>query len=644
MPVSVPSYNQLLGAMMRKFMAVTGVNDMHKGSVIATLLEAAAQNDFSQFGALIQLLDDSSVDNATGADLAALALQYGITNAPLPAQTASGYVTFGDSTVTAVSTNVYIGSNLPIAGDLVIKVNSIAGFSNGAKLYIGTGTPNNEGPFTIASVTPGVAFGTITITTPLANNHNANEVVLLAQGGNRTIPKGTNVQVPQSNTAPAVLYVTSVDAVIADGESQVQNILVTATSPGSAGNAALGAISQFTTVPFSGATVTNPTSFSNGADIETDDQLRDRIKNTIQSLSNGVPQAILTAITGLFSPTDNKTVVSANLIQPTAPGDVGTLFVDDGTGFEPGYAGQGEEDLIDNASGGEAYFQIGNFPIIRPQVTTTLSQPYDLSVGGTLTVRVNGVATSVNLDPATFPNPSGATAIQIAEAINAASATTNFSARTADGLTQVVVFASGEMDETIQVEAGGVNDVLGFPTSKVTALLLYKNNQLLTEDGITASAASANIDSWASPPDPSVITLAINGKPTVWIKVASGALYVSYDGTNYAQLVGVTTFLSLGVTITTASVPQWALVLNQAVSGATFSADNDTLVLTSDIPDSTASTIQVVPVSAGGGNLATVQGWDTTLHVGVPSEYSLNRFSGQLKLATPLLEGDSNGG
>ena len=451
MGISVKSYPELLGSMVRKVMAITGVSDMHKGSVILTMLEGAAQNDYEQMAALVRLLDDASVDYATGADLVKVAHQYGLDDAPLPATNATGFVTIGDSTFTKLATNVYVGANPPIAGDLVLKVNSVTGFVGGNQVYVGRGTSNSEGPFTIASVSAGTAYGTITLTAPLANNHNVNETVIKAQGGNRTVLRGAKVQIPASNASPAVSFTTQVDAVVLDGEDTLDNILVQCDVPGTIGNAPLGYISQFSSVPFTGATVTNPSKFNNAKDVETDDALRQRIKDHVQGLSKGTPESILSAILNLFDPDDNKRVVSASLIEPTTAGDYGQLYIDDGTGFEPSYAGVGTEALIDAAAGTEAFFQLGNYPVIRAQVTTTKAQPFDFTTGATLTVKVNGIASTVALDPADFDVPSAASAIEVAEAINSRS--TTITARTAEALSKVVIFPAGKTDETIQVVA-----------------------------------------------------------------------------------------------------------------------------------------------------------------------------------------------
>lgn len=643
MAVIVKSFQQLAGQMLRRLMAVTGINDTVKGSGVLTFLEAVAQNDFEQIAALIQLLDDVDVDHATGIDLDKLAIQYGLLKGRLLATFGTGYVDVSDSTFTKVSTNLYVGANPPLAGDSAIKVNSITGINNGDQIYVGRGTANEEGPITITTVSAGVAFSTINLSTPLTFNHNGNEAVIRAQGGLRSIAKGTKVRIPASNVSEQVTFATQADATIADGESIVQNVLVRADKPGSTGNAGLRLINDFSSAPFSGATVTNNSAFSNATDREEDDDLRARIKSHIQSLARGVAEAIKSGVLGLFDDEDNKRVVSASLIEPVSAGDPATLYIDDGTGFEPSFVGRGSETVIEAAGGTEQFLQLGSFPIVKAQLVSTKAHPYDFSVGGSFVVKVNDVAESIDFSPADFETPDGATAIEVANIIN--DNATTFEARTAEAQSKVVIFSKGLDDDRLQAIDGDVNDILGFSTDEVLTLRLYKNDELLNHDGATASVESADFDSWAGLTDPSVLALDVNDKPRQWLRVGSTSLEVAYgQGTTagtYVNITGVTTFLSLGVTIATASVEQWATVLNQIIQGAQFEANQDRLRLVSLMETAADSRIQIVSTAtAPTANLAASQGWDTTEHLGRESDYAMNRFSGQIELAEPLVAND----
>ncbi len=631
MPISVPSYNELLGNMLRKLYAIAGVNDTHKGSVLLTLLEAAAQNDSEQFATLLDMLDLFSLDATTGADLDKRSIELGLTQGRLPATKSSGYVTFTDSTITKVSTAIYVGSAAPIAGSNTLNVNDASSLAAAQSIYVGRGTLSSEGPLVIASVTNNTTYWTIQLVGTLAHNHAVNESVIKAQGGSRVIAAGTSVKVPANNTSTEKSFKTQASATIQDGEAVIENVLVTAQAPGASSNVPFGTINQFTTIPFTGCTVTNPASFSNAEDLETDDELRDRIKSHIQSLSKGVEQAILSGVVGVFDPDEAKKVISATLVEPTTAGEVTTLYIDDGTGFEPSFSGGGVEDVITSAAGTEQFLQLGNYPVVKAQATSTSSQPYDFSVGRTLVVKVNGVTEEIVLTPSAFQVPSNASAIEVASAINDASASVG--ARTASGQTTVVIYPL--TDASLEVVAGGANDALQFPTELAYALKLYRDDVLLYQNGLTATQSSSDYSTWAGITDPTTITVTANGKPTQYIRLGTASLEVSVNGTNWIGVSGASFFSDLGTTIQSASLTQWVTILNQALQGCTASANGAQLLVTSDLFTSASSSLVI------GGAAQTYLGFSSTESTGQPSDYYLNRFSGQIELATPLTTGES---
>jgi uncharacterized phage protein gp47/JayE len=296
MAIQFKSYQQIVGDMLRKITSITGINDFHKGSVILTIIEAMAQEIFTEYGALINILDNFSLDNVSGIDLDNKAKEFGLER--LEATFSSGFTKIIDNTITKKFTTVYAGSTPPIAGDTNIKVADASEFPAGSYIYIGRTTANVEGPIQIGTPVNNTSYWDVPLITPLAKNHNLNETVILAQGGNRTVASNIIVNIPASNISPAVSFKILTGAILADGEDTLNNILVSCVTAGSIGNAPLGAITQFGTTPFNGAQVTNTIAFSNGRDLETDQELRERIKNHIQSLSKGTLIAILNGIVG----------------------------------------------------------------------------------------------------------------------------------------------------------------------------------------------------------------------------------------------------------------------------------------------------------------------------------------------------------
>ena len=57
MAIQIKSFNQILGDMVRKIVAETALNDLNAGSVLLTLLEAAAANDYENNTAILNVLE-----------------------------------------------------------------------------------------------------------------------------------------------------------------------------------------------------------------------------------------------------------------------------------------------------------------------------------------------------------------------------------------------------------------------------------------------------------------------------------------------------------------------------------------------------------------------------------------------------------
>ena len=97
MTVRLRSYNEILGDMVRKIIADTPLNDLNNGSVLLTLLEAAAANDFENNVATLNILELLNVDSLKNNDLDAYASQLGLERKI--AVRSSGFVNISDSTI-----------------------------------------------------------------------------------------------------------------------------------------------------------------------------------------------------------------------------------------------------------------------------------------------------------------------------------------------------------------------------------------------------------------------------------------------------------------------------------------------------------------------------------------------------------------
>lgn len=101
----------------------------------------------------------------------------------------------------------------------------------------------------------------------------------------RTIPAGTVCM-----TQGYVRFATLEEGVLAAGESYV-DVPVQAVSAGAAGNVKAGSIKMLATTPVGITGCSNPTAMTQGADEESDEQLRRRILGSFARLPNGVNSA-----------------------------------------------------------------------------------------------------------------------------------------------------------------------------------------------------------------------------------------------------------------------------------------------------------------------------------------------------------------
>lgn len=564
-------FPEIVGEMIARTSATTPLTDVNFGSIFTTMLEAAAQEDDEQYFSMLEIIRGYSLDTITGSDLDDRATEYNIIRSA--AQTATTTVTLGDTAITKVDTGVYSGLPGAAAGATAINGDDASGFPTSGSIIVGRNTPNAE-TVAYSSITNNTNYVTFNLSGALANDHGTDESIIYSQGGNRLVVSGTVVLVPASDVSQQINYTLDNNATILDGESEVTEIAVTAQEAGTGANVPVGAISRFDSLPFATATVTNPSRVTNGRDIETDQELRDRIKDHVQSLSRGTGRAIITGVTGLIS--SNKRVVSASLIEPTLPAGVVKLFIDDGTGFIPAFTSVGSEEIVANATGGEQFVEVNNFPIVKAFVETQSEEPFNLSGTETLFVEVGGMAETITFDSTDFAVPGAATAQEVLTKINAVA--TLYEARISGARTKVRIFSRSNSDEEIQVTGGTANTELDFQTDLkfTTKIYLERNNEvsLLSKDGITASIESGSAAAYTLSAFDQNLAIVVDGKQI-----------------QYANLK-VADFL----TPTNISANEIVTSLNLQLSGAVADASsNDTRVsLSSNTERSSGSKIRIV--------------------------------------------------
>lgn len=619
------SKRQIKTNILVKILALLGLNDINDGSVLDVLSDAIAQEDFSQYVAMAQIARLVNLDYITGTDLDNKAFEYGLIRDP--ALPSTGLINILRPVgFVKVATTFYAGLPAPIAGNTVINVNNASSVLIGSSgtLILGRGTANEEQVTYSSAPINNINYWTFTVS-PLANNHSVEESVILAQGINESILAGTQIQVPSTGTTAAILFTTDDDVVLLSGESEVDGVSVTAVTPGSAGNISTNQINgtqAFPTPPFSGAIAVNPEQFTTGEDQESDASLRDAIRNWVQSLSRGIKAAIKNAIIGLVDPVTAKRVVSANIVLPQSVGPV-LVYIDDGNGFEPSFQSQGFEDIVDSAFGKETRLQLNFTPIIKAQVASALSEPFNMSTAGlTLTYTVGNFSETVTFQNSDFTFPGAASAGEIVAAIN--NRAKLIEARTANGGTGIVITGVTDSNEQIQVTGGTSNSILGFSTTLKYTLLLYKNDLLLNKDGFTATLDSQNLapfDFTAIGASPWFLDIVVDGK-------TANPQVVTFQTSDF-------------VTPSAGRVAEVIAVINAQLSGATaIGLNNNTQVrIISNTPLSSASQLHV---TGGTANNATFGfNFSTTPIIGANSDYTLNRELGTIQLNTPLALNDT---
>ena len=622
------SYDSILGDLLSTYAAKTGINDFNIGSAVTSFFETVALTAARSSGDIFQILNDFSIDRATGSALQRLAAENGVT--PIVATPATGLVSIIDTSFTKIFTLIYAGTTPPNIGTVTLNISNGASFPATGSVYIGRGTPDIEGPLPYTSVVPTGGYYVMTLSTPTSKYHNLGESVILSQGNLRTIGSGTTIIAPSVGANADIQYTTTSIAYILDGETEVDNVPIVAVLPGSTGNAPIGAINQFASVPFSGATVFNPSSITSGADTETDDQLRTTIKAKLASTGLGTATAIEAAVIGATAPDEQATITSSNIITTT---NNATLVIDNGTGYEEKSAGVAIEPIVNSALGGERFFQLGTggtqAPVAKAFLQSTLASPFDIIGGDTLAITVGEITYQHVFANSDFLAPGAATAYEITASVNA-DAALGFEALTAGSGTYVVFRAIAQTEDSLQIElptTSGRNAsvLLGLSSSEIETLRLYKNNLPLSKDGTTATVSTQAQSLWSNTiAQGDTLTLSVDGTAPITYT------FMNIDFINTGSYVTVAASNSLAA---------WAAVFNYKLTGVTAEVVGTQIQLTSNLGISTRAQVVISSSSTlvTKGMFSVALGLSST---GTTSDYTLDRNTAQFSLNVALSPGD----
>lgn len=625
------SYEQILGDLLRAYQTKTGINDLNTGSAVTSFYETIALSIARASGDVFQLLRDLSVDRAVGDALRNIAIDEGLRE--LPARVATGEVTITDTSFVKISTKIYAGANPPNIGSTTILISDASNFPASGAIYIGRGSPNIEGPISYSAKTAIGGYWSLTLSSPTTKFHNINESVILAQGNVRTIPPNTVVVAPASGASPDIRFVTTTTAILLDGETEISGVPVSAQEPGTLANVPIGAIKEFIAPPpgLTTVTVKNPLPFKTGRDVETDDELRIRIKRARLSRGLGTALAVKNSVIGAAPSDENATVISSEIVS----GLNGTtnLFIDDGTGYESKTEGVGVEIIVDSAIGGENHFQLQTggrqTSVAKAFLISNLKNPFDVAGGDQLAISIGGVTTEHTFSNSDFVSPNGATAYEIVASINA-NTSLNFNAATAEGGTKVVVFGKQESNEAIKTEevtiGRNVADLIGLPGNKVETLRLFKNKQPLSKDGLKAYVRSARQVDWSA--------LITDGETL--IVAVDGTAPITYTISN-SDFIAEGTYTAVSPTN---SLESWVNVLNKKLTGVTCSIVGERIEIVSNLNESDRASIAINSSSTlvTKGMFTLSDGLSST---GKSADYVFSRNTAQISLNTPLSAGDS---
>jgi len=621
--IELRSPEQILGDLIRSILINTDLTDVAPGSTLGTLLEGIAASHFQISVSALKILESSNLESLVGVDLDKKAISIKLPNGVggvgrKPAAQAINSVTIG-SAFTKVSSKQYAGKPAPFAGSLKLFLENAESFPATGAVYIARGTVDRfEGPIPYTSVVNSGSFWEMTLNAPLTKSHLTSDLVVLAQGGDRTVDAGIVVQVPSNNSGPAVQFSTTGQIVIPDGESE-GSVQVACTQFGEVGNALAGSITEFSTAPFGGATVTNPTSFINGRSTESDEDLRVRIKNYPATLSRGTATAILSAIQGATDPVSGRSIQSGIVLEPVEPGDSARVYIDDGTGLEPSFDGQPYELLLQNASGQESRFRTAQFPITPATAVGANFGPFAITEFMTITVRIDEIIETYSITASNYQNLNAATAYELARDLNSQSNIVGF--RTLDeGKRLVLIDLSGDA-ELLIIEVGDLQTTLGLPTSQIRPIYLYENSVLQSFRGKTATLETRPRNLWSlSPTDLQDVRVAV-------------------DGVIQTITIQDSDFAEFSATLNTATVVQWATVLSRKIAGVKFTVSGQRIVWSTYQTFSPTGTLEILETLADGTPAPWVGGskmWTPSTDggkladAGYAKNFKFNRFTGEI--------------
>jgi hypothetical protein len=316
------------------------------------------------------------------------------------------------------------------------------------------------------------------------------------------------------------------------------------------------------------------------------------------------------------------------LTESATIGQPAKLYIDDGTGFEPTFEGQGSEIVVAQAAGSERFLQLAKFPITPPMLLSTQVEPFNLVDGQELSIQVNDSTETITFTASDFQVPGQVRLYEVINAINAKA--TLVIARSIENRTKFALVArsvAGVDPDTLHVLDDDARVSLSLPSAPTRILSLYKNDELLYHSSQSAFVYSTSRSLW---------NFGTNVSVRLQIKVDD----TPQQGVGGAITLTDADFVEFGVGFADATLDQWATVLNRNIAGVTVTVELTRLKVESNRQHSSAAKVEIFDDLAA-DNLASIMFDGAQVSTGVDSEYSFNRFSGQVELVDRLSTGDT---
>lgn len=180
---------------------------------------------------------------------------------------------------------------------------------------------------------------------------------------------GEQVRAPEATAGEDLDFATTAAGTILAGNQDSAPIAIRAAGTGTKYNVDPGTITEFVTKPSGVDSVSNPTAVTNGADEETDDSYRERIRRRIASLSKSTVLGLEGGADGAEDSVSGKTVSWVGVYQDEfwytqpAPRPQVYVYIDDGAGTAESTTAQTGATVLASAVGGEVDLYAPHKPI-----------------------------------------------------------------------------------------------------------------------------------------------------------------------------------------------------------------------------------------------------------------------------------------